>query len=744
VKHLDFDALPAAWVIGLVLVPALLLLAWWAYRVHRSSGHRRHAAWILRAGLLAAALVLGFGPHWRRDETRVEPAPLALLLDDSASMRTSDEQYPGTRIERVRTLLASGFAEELADRYALECWRFDDAIAATARDGSSLQGRGEATALPDALIALADEYRGRRVPDMVVISDGRSNIGLEPAAAIERLRAESVRVHTVLVGRAEEAPDLVLEKIQAPDRLISGDVGLFALRVRGTGAGLPARARVRLLDEGGSILDEAETAAPEPEGVPLTLTARLESDGERRLVAEVEAAPGETALANNRLSFTVDVVRVKLRVLYVEGRPRWEYTYLQRRLVRSEMDVQLQCWLSDVSPGFEQEHSRDVGPLLRLPVEADELLEAYDVVILGEAEPARLTSDPLDGARFLDGVAGFVQRGGGLLLLSGPRHNPRALVGSPLEPLLPVVIGREGAPPGAAFRPVPPDPQRPHPVTMLESEAALNFALWANATPLQWFQPVERLRPGAAAWLVHESLGNSFGPYVIAASTFAPEGWVGWIGTDETWRWRFPGGEIYLERFWRAALRQVAATRLRGEHGRARLDLDPATVEIGGFVQVEVRLLDEAYQPFVADQVLTRVEGRDEPLPLTAERERPGVFRGRIRTGLPGSFLITLPSPDAPESEPLASARYEVVLPSREMARTTPDAAALRALAERTGGEFVPLEDAARLLERLDGRERVTRVLASRREPLAPAWILAALLLLAAGEWILRKTMNLS
>lgn len=743
-RDLDFDALPPAWVLGLVLLPGIAALAWWAYRVHRGAGTRHHVAWGLRGVLLGLALLLAFGPHWRRDETRSEKAPLALLLDDSASMRTEDDGQPGERIDRVRALLGGGFANTLADRYELDAWRFGASLAAAAVDGSTLTGSGEATALGDSLLNYLREYRGRAVPDLLLFSDGRSNAGGALGEATERLRAEGIRVHAVLAGRAEEAPDLALERIQAPDQLLSGDVGLFSLRLRASGEGVPPLVRVRLIDEDGGVLDEALVDAPGEDGVPLTLSARLEGEGTRRLTAEVAAAPGETALLNNRVVFAVDLRRVKIRTLYVEGRARWEYTYLQRRLARAESDVTLQCWLADASPGFVQEHSSDSSPLLRLPVDADRLLEDYDVVIFGEAEPSRLTSDPLDGARFLDGLAEFVRRGGGLLLLSGPRHNPRALAGSPLEPMLPVILSRAPGSAATSFRPLPPDPLRPHPVVTLETDPEVNRKLWENSTPLQWFQPVERLRPGATAWLVHDTLGNEHGPWVLAASTFAPEGWIGWIGSDETWRWRFPGGEVYLERFWRAALRHVAATRLRGEQGRARLDVDPSTAEVGTFVRVEARLLDEAYQPLVSESVAVVVEGRDEPLLLIPDLGRAGVYGGRIRAAQPGSVSLALPNPDGPDSEPLATARFEVVLPSREMARTTPDPGAMRTLAERTGGRFLVLDDAASLLQELDGSERVERVLASRSEPIDPRWILAALLLLASGEWILRKTMNLS
>lgn len=742
---LVFASLPPAWVLGLVLVPAVLLLAGFAYRRPKSARASRRVAAALRALLLAGVIALLLGPYLREDRTRTEPAQLVLLYDDSASLQAEDEPGTGNRLARLQALLGSDFLTTLGERYTVRAWKFAERATSAAPDGSGLQAQGEATALGDALLSVLDEYRGRRVPQVVAFSDGRVNLGTPLREAADRLRGEGARVHVVALGSAATAPDLVLERVQVPDVVLAGDVALFTLRLRGNGSDLPEGAVVRLRSEDGRVLDQSYVATPDAAGTNVVLGARLEEAGERRLIAEVEPAPRETSVANNRLELALDVEEVRVRVLYVEERPRWEYHYLMQRLRRSERDVALNCWLADAARGFPQEHSADLAPLARLPLDSEELLANFDLVILGDVDPRQLTGDPLDGQRFLDAVGGFVRRGGGLLVLAGPRHSPVSLVGSALEPLLPVVLGREPEAPDSAFLPLPSDPGRPHPTVLFDSDPETNLSLWQASTPLWWFHPVERLRPGAQAWLVHDRLENAYGPYVIAASGYAPEGWVGWVGTDETWRWRFPGGEMYVDRFWRSALRHLAATRLRGDQGRARLDVDRSVVELGEFLQVEARLLDDSYQPVIEeDGVAVYLEGADQPLVLAPVPDRPGIFRGRVRAAAPGPALLYLPVDGDPQREFLASTRFVVTLPSRETADTSQDDAALVYLAETTDGRKVQLADAAVLLDELDGSERVERLLSSQQRDLPALPILFGLLALASGEWLLRRRLNLS
>lgn len=744
-NHLVFTNLPPAWVLVLVILPLTCLLSANAYRLRRRAPVARRSAMTLRFLVLATALFLFFGPAWQRDRVESEPAPLAFLLDDSASMRIAEQPELPTRLAELQALLTSPLREQLEEDYQLQAWRFSERLAATPSDGSELTGSGQASALGQALESLLAEYRGQRMPDVVLFGDGRSNLGGSALDAADRLRTEGVKVHVVAFGQAEEAPDLVLERIQTPDLILAGDVGLFSLRLRATGSPIPSQAVVRLLDEVGNELDRTLVQDVDENGVNLVLSALLQAPGERRLVAEVLPVDGETATENNRLELSLTVKEVQVRVLFVEGKPRWEYRYLKDRLIRAERDVLLNCWLAEADRAFPQEHSRGTRSLLRLPVDANDLLDRFDLVILGDADPTRLTPDPLDGQRFLAGLAEFVEKGGGLLMLAGPQFNPQAYVGSPIEELLPVILGKEAPASNPLVHPMPPDPLRPHPVVLFSSDPRENEELWETSAPLWWYQPVERLRPGATAWLVNADHENRFGPHVLAASIFAPDGWVGWIGIDATWRWRFPGGERYVDRFWRSALRHLAATRLRGDFGRIRLDLDRSEVELGAFLQIEVRLLDDSFQPVVDEEgVPVFLEGAGRAADLRPVQDQPGIYRGRLRASAAGPARVYLTADGDPDSEAVASARFHVNLPSREMADTSQDHVLLTALSGRTGGMLLDVSDADRLLDTLDGRERVTRILNSSRDPLNPWPFLGLILGFAAAEWILRKRLNLS
>jgi len=743
-NHLVFRELPAPWVLWLVLVPAVILLAVYAYRRPRRDRPRRRVATTLRGMLLGLGLFLCLGPALREDQIKIEAAPLALLLDDSASMLQEDGSDGISRTARVQSLLEQGFSETLANRYQLQGWRFGERLQATPTDGSALTGGAQRTALGQSLLDVLAENRGRRLPDILLVSDGRSNDGAGVAAAANRLRAEGVRVHVLAVGNSEEAPDLMLERVQSPDLVLAGDVSLFSLRVRGDGEGLPERALVRLLDEDGKELDRVEVDRPDTNGTNLVLSALLERPGERQLTAEVVPAEGETALDNNRLELALTVKAVQVRVLLVEGDPRWEYRFLKDRLLRSERDVVLNCWLASADRAFPQEHSASTGPLLRLPLEAEDLLDNFDLIIIGDVDPTRLTADALDGKRFLKSVATFVESGGGLLMLAGPRANPDAYIGSALEPLLPVLLGNDRPRSDQAFAPIPADPLRPHPVVLFASDPSENLLLWESSAPLWWYRPVQRLRPGAQAWLVNPEANNEFGPEVIAAGIFSPEGWVGWIGTDETWRWRFPGGEKYVDRFWRSALRQLASTRLKGDRGRLRLDLDRSEIELGEFLLVEARLLDDSFQPVQGEEALPLFADGEEVLRLSPLSDQAGVYRGRLRGTALGSTMLYLTEDGQADSEPLATARFHVHLPSRETARTSLDREALTLLATRTKGELLDFDQAEKMLAKLDGKEQVTRILESSLHEL-PVWPwMVGFLLIGASEWLLRKRMNLS
>src|SRR5690606_36454432 len=89
-----FLALPELWIVGLVLLPAVVLLAWWSYGgLQRLVPRTRVGLSVLRGLAIAACLVALFQPAFEVVRYTKTQAQVHVLVDDSASTQRRDT-YP--------------------------------------------------------------------------------------------------------------------------------------------------------------------------------------------------------------------------------------------------------------------------------------------------------------------------------------------------------------------------------------------------------------------------------------------------------------------------------------------------------------------------------------------------------------------------------------------------------------------------------------------------------------------------
>lgn len=223
----------------------------------------------------------------------------------------------------------------------------------------------------------------------------------------------------------------------------------------------------------------------------------------------------------------------RTRVLYVEAAPRWEFRYLHNVLIR-DGNLDVQCWLGTADASWAQPHSLrsdDAAfskPLAALPATVEEL-RFYDVVVLGDLDPAWWTG----GAGIL---AEFVEGGGGLVLIAGQARMPGAWLESELGAAVPVRPVEESEPAvESACR-----------LTEAGERSPLVQAMpfGKDLAPLHWRLAT---RPTPAATVLVEAGGA---PVFVTARH--GKGRVFFSATDETWRWRFQSGdEPHYHPFWR-------------------------------------------------------------------------------------------------------------------------------------------------------------------------------------------------
>lgn len=769
--------MPDLWVVVLVLGPLVAGVAFLAYWRERISPGPKRLLVLLRFLSLVLLLLVLFCPVRVRQQESVEPAEVVVLIDDSASMSREDA-YDGdaearsavraltgssaeatTRLDLARAAIENELLPHLdAGGYEARLFRFDQSLEAIP-DLRSTSGRGHGTHVGDALRQVQNSIRGRHVTDVVLVSDGRSNGGGPAYEAARSARAAGIPIHTVVVGDTRPERNIGIELVEAPPSVLEGDQVTLSVRVNARG-----------ISEGSAQVVLEELAPEGRNDPPRTLTSeevRLEEDGERvsliapagatdlevserRFRLSVEPLPDERTKDDNEVIVVIPVTREKIRVLYVDGYPRYEYRFLKALLLRADERIEAQMYLMSATPDFPQEATTGLPRLDRVPTSRRELLDNYDVVLLGDVNPYAVSPDPARGEEFVQSLIEFVERGGGLGVLSGEYDNPKAVAGTEFAKLLPVELDPTGAlalnvATESEHRPTLESPGNPHEIVRLHPDVTVNRRLWEEDTGLHgyyWHFPVLRAKPGAQVLLRHPAAslrtGEDREPILVAG--YYPAGRTLFLGTDDmTWRWRFRFVEYYHERFWRNAIRWLALGRLKDGDRRFGLEALRSAYALDERVTLEARVLDEDYRPSEAAEQKIQLEGPEGPareVSLAPIEGRPGIFRGTFQAERPGNFRAWIED----GGKRLANAEFEVILPSRESANPAPDPEAMNEISALSDGRAVVVTRVAELHPEFPGDEE-------RREPISSqliyAWDNWGTLLLALGllgtEWILRK-----
>jgi hypothetical protein len=782
------------------LVLALAAAAMFVIRMYR-----RDAAELPRAiGVLLALLRLGavaaLAAAYLDFERTAEheilfPSRVAVLVDSSASMALRDlpaAAGPGAADDAgdaglTRSGLAldvlrdGGLVEALRARHDVSLWRFDadaeplallpahgadPAAPAASPDWSGqLAARGPETRLGEALARVLDQEPAGVLAGIVVLTDGASNAGVDPASAVAFLDKAGVAVHSLGIGSDRLPANVRLAEVLAPARVFPGD--RFAVTAYVQAQGLAGQtARVEISDvsaagpagdprSAGQVLDTTEAvlgADGELVAVRFDLPG-LDTAGRRDLAVRVVPPPADRTPEDDRQVVEIEVVDRVTEVLLLAGGPSREYQFM-RNVLERDKSVAVDVVLGTAGKGGSQD-ARRILPAF--PATAEELA-AYDVVVAFDYDWRLL--DAAAQARLERWVS---RESGGLVLVAGSifmdawiadartavvrnlhpvelRRGGRLTGDSPggLDEPMPLVFSRDGL--DAEF-------------LWLASTRIASQTVWSEFRGVYSCFDTAGPKPGATVYARAVRAGAAGSPEanpIYFAGQFYGSGNVFFIGSGEMWRLRSIEDSIH-ERFTTQLVRHVSQGRLLRGSRRARLLVDRDRFAVGSNVVVRLVLPEgESAAPAAC-----RVTGPDNAVarvPLVAERDRPGVFQGGFIASRDGSWRIDVDLP-GPSGEQV-SRRIQARLPDRELERPRLERGGLEQVAARTGGSarFLAVEpwtpeDARALAERLPDRSR------REYETGAPdadfkRWLNGLLLALATGllcgEWILRRLVKLA
>ncbi len=773
----EFAYAPAPWHWALILAAAAAL-GWWSYARLEGAAWVRVLTGAVRAAILALLVVLVCGPRLVEVRENVERDWVLVLLDRSASMGITDAPAGGgsaggmlrTREEQLQAVLqkASPVFAEMARTRTVK-WLGFDASAYDLPAGAGMpqleRPAGPRTDIGAAIEGALAKGAARPIAGIVLLSDGRSALELS-RAVVKRLTSEKVPVVVVPLGSAEGLTDVAIGGIDAPPAAFVNDPVPVRATVTRTGTRLPGPAVARLIDrESGEVLDEqpVDWTADETSRV-LTLTGRAGNAagaGDRASwEVRVEAVDGSKDLieANNKSDVGFTLVNRPLRLLYVDGYPRWEYRFLKNIFSRDE-SVRFSALLLSAGRKYLQEGSEEIDSL---PDSAGGW-DAFDVIMIGDVQPGVLGSGQLEQIRNRVAVGGA-----GLLWVAGPSAVPSAYRTTPLADLLPVSLGGLAGSGTDAIAlwdrdvVLKPAPLAEGLGVLRLGERQPDGSYWpaqvsdpgAGWSRLRWMQRLEpgSLKPAAEA-LAMAAPVDGVGAQTPAVVTMRfGAGRIVYVATDEVWRFRYGRGEDLPERFYMQLIRLLGRESVARSGRPAVLTLTPKDAEVASPVRVGVDLIDQS----LLDARPTGLTVRLSKATASGEAERVEVLlkpTGDVGGGRARSFVGTwVPQSagtwtgivtDAILEGKGVSATAEVALRDDELRRPEADHTLLTALAQDTGGTVLTESTIDRLPDVLPKRE-VRTLSVARLETL---WDRPTVLMILIGlltiEWVLRRVIRL-
>ncbi len=729
--------LSSTWIVVFALLIAAAVVAS-AMGVWRLGPRRRHVLLGLRIIAALAVLALLVMPAIELRAVSKVRSRVALLVDGSRSMALATSE--GTRAERVSKHLAdaSTIMAGLERDAVLESYVFGERLRGVESLPSPLPTEDGKTDLARALGDVALQSSGRDLGAVILYSDGADTQGLTVERAREIGQAMGVPIHVVGFDAASAAPDLAIRRVVGDDfAFLHNQVTLDVMLEE---RGLDLQSTVVTLKRDETVVASKEVTFDNMGRATVSFEFKPTKIGRSAYEVVVPVAPGEAVASNNTRAFVLKVIRDRIRVLQVAGRPSWDERFL-RELLKRNPNVDLISFFILRSTTDQQKAAQEELALIPFPVSDlfTKEIHSFDVVIY-----QNFTYRPYRMEGYLPSIAEYIEKGGSFLMIGGAESFEDGFyAGTPLADLLPVRLG--GAPPWemGEYRPRLTPEGRRHPITLIGEPGEPPEAVYQRLPALEGVNSALGLMPGAQALLSHPSLPGN--PPIVAIREVG-EGRSMAVTTDSLWFWRFlavgdGGAGREFDRFWNNALRWLIRDP---ELARVRIALDKAVHAQGEAVTGEVKVLGPDYRGVAESPVVI------ELWPANRRAGKP-TAKVELKTGVEGSvgFDLGVVAPDtyvlrasAPGGAGTAEAPAIVEASDAETQDPFPHPEVLQALADSSGGSFTEI---SRPLSNIEIKE--SRRVEVDRSRVIPVWdgypALIVLLGALGAEWWLRRRAGL-
>ncbi len=750
-----------SWLAAVVVVVVLALL-WLGYRRSSLRGWRRLAATLCKLTALALLALCLLDPLWTRTQPKKGENEVVVLVDASASLDLAESVGGETRAAQVQAALARGdddaaWIKALGEDFRLRLMTGGSQTKSVPHF-RGLQFDGTRSDFCRTLMTLRSG--GSNLAAVVLVSDGNAT-----DFAAWKADAKGAPVFTVLAGDKAPPDDFsIVEASVATSPFEDAPITITA-RVTGNGKGT-----LQVLGEDKKPVASEKVTLSGSSAQTVRLRVPVAKSGVTfyQLAHQSEGVK-EATLANNTRLLVADRGAGPYRVLYVSGRPNWEYKFL-RRAIAGDDDIQMPALvrIAKREPKFEWrgKAGESVNPLFRgfgakdgeeaqrydqpviirlgtkdakeltdgFPKAAEDLFAEFRAIILDDIEAQFFTQEQMNL------IERFVSERGGALLMLGGQECFRAggYDNTPIGRMLPVYLDQATSGPAVADARFNLTREGWLESWMrLRTDREEDEKRLASMAAFHSVNPAFSIKPGASILATVSDAQNSYP--AIAVQRFG-EGRVGSMLIGDLWRWGLNDEDSHkdMDRLWRQLMRWLVVDV--NDSITFASETDAADQER---VKLAVRVKDRAFKAnsdAIVKIEVTQPDGSKSQLFAEPSLKEAGLFETEFFASKPGYYRATTTVEDAEKRTTLGTKAIGWTHDplAMEFAKLEPNRDLMQRIATETGGQMIALDDIGDLPEMLKNIRVPVEVTLSTPLWHTP-WIFIAILLLLLGEWILRR-----
>ena len=770
--------------LGILLIVAAIAFAIFLYRREQLVTRNRRITMIaLQAAVLLLLILVLMQPYAKIRTSNESKRSMIVMLDTSRSMAIEDPRTAASDVEEAAKALgkmkldapalgsddARGMKEELGstrridlaraalanedmklldqleESYDLRFFTFDSQLRSEDPRATTTQpadddsqpaplpvAEGISSQIGNAIEDAVDRFSGQPLAGAMVISDFAWVEGKDPVNVARRLKERRVPLYTVPVG-LPAPPDIKVRGVIAPEVVFKGDRVPLRVKIESRGfAGKAVQLYFRVNED-------------EKESKQVTLKNGVQFEefmfipeaesGTLELSFEIKLQEGEITEVNNATAHRVRILDEKIKVLYVEGMPRWEFRYLRWVLLRDPR-LQVQFLMTQGDPALAASSPLHIG---RFPEDPKVALQ-YDLIILGDVSSSYFNAAQTQLIEKL-----VRERGGSLLMLAGPMAAPSTYRDNPIGDLLPINIGTGGTfYPGNNISPEVTEDGQKSLATSLSLSPDVSARIWRNVNYMS-LPNLAGAKSGATVLLRLPKANDAEADYPLVAWHRYGTGKSLFVATEDLWRMRLEVGDRFHARFWGQTIQFLTLSRLLGANKQISIETDSNSYGAGDQIRVFANVLTESFEPVEGDSYEVVLEEKENPdsattIEMTAVESTPGLYAGSYLAGKDGNYEIKTQPQDADISNVVEFSVQTVDLEDRETAMQ-PDVA--RQAAEISGGRQLSLASLGDFPSTLPEETLIANTVKIERDLWdTPLWFIL-IAALAGAEWFLRRKDNL-